>query len=293
MSNERTFVFPPRRILVPLDLTPASAAAWKHAKSLAATFGASVEGLFVQGWVYQGDMPPMTFEVEKALAHLRRTLGAGEEIGAVNGDIEDTILSWGGHLNYDLIVMGSHGRAGLSRLILGSIAEAVVRKSKVPVMIVRRSTGPARTVLAPVNFEPYADKGLQAAAQVAQTLGARLSVLHVLDAPIYGGPSALKGPRHLLTAALNRLPEAVRKTCKPQAQLAFGDPAEQIAEAAKAADLVVLVAHRKGFLNDLTLGTTTDRLLRHSDANLLAVPVDAPAPPAAPRRRGLRTTERL
>ncbi len=291
MEKKQLSAFPPKKILVPLDLTEASVIAWRQAKSLAASFGARVEGLFVQGWVYRGDLPPLEVEVAPVLAELRRKLDAGEEIGAVTGSIEETIASWGRHLDYDLIVMGTHGRTGLHRLLWGSVAEAVIRSASVPVLIVRKPVGRPRTVLAPVNFRPYSMTGLQEAGEVARALAARLTVLHVLDAPVYGGPATLKGPKHLLADAINRLPLETRKACRPTAVLAFGDAAEQIGEAAKQADLVVLVAHRKGFLNDLVLGTTVERLLRHCDAAILALPAEK-APRPRPRA-ALRTLAKL
>jgi nucleotide-binding universal stress UspA family protein len=291
MDQLRPYAFPPKKILVPLDLTEASVVAWKQAKDLAVGFGASVDGLFVQEWVYQGDLPAAPADPDAALNELKAKLAAGDEIRAVKGAIEETILSWGRNLDYDLIVMGSHARKGLQRLLRGSVAEAVVNSASVPVLVVRKPIGRARTVLAPVNFEPYALAGLQAAGDVALALGARLTVLHVLNSPVYGGPSTLKGPKHLLSDAVNKLSNEVRTLCRPTTALSFGDPAQQIAEAAESADLVVLVAHRKGFLNDLVLGTTTERLLRHSSAAILTMPAAQPA--RARRKTAARASGRM
>ena len=288
-KQTRKFSFPPRKILVPLDLTDASLAAWRQAKSLGAAFGARVEGLYVEGWVYSGDLPPTPVDREAALASLRRRLGAGDEVTAVLGSVEETISSWSKHLDYDLIVMGSHGRTGLRRLLGGSVSEAVAGSASVPVLVVRSPVGSFKTVLAPVNFTPYAIEGFRKAGEIAKTLAARLRAFHVVETPIYGGPDAMKGPKHLLANALAALPQDVKRVCKPAGELEFGDAAGKIAEAAGPSDLIVISAHRRGFLNDSVLGTTTERLLRHCSAAVLALPSEEAAvrPKRPARGRGL------
>ena len=266
------FEFPPKRILVPVDFSAGSVMAWRGAKSLGASVGASVTGLFVHDWVIYPELVPSPLDIDSALADLRRRLGAGkDDIRGVAGSPAGTIVAWGRELDYDLIVMGTHGRTGMERLLLGSVAESVIRASPVPVLVVRRPLGRVRVVLAPVNFQPYSQDGLIRAAEVASVLGARLQVLHAVDAPIYGA-EALKGPRHLLADAVNKIPESLRKACKPKTRIAFGAPAEQIAAAGRLADLVVVAAHRKGFLNETLLGTTCERLVRHCPAPVLALP---------------------
>ena len=284
MANHKLH-FPPRKILVPLDLTPASEPAWRTAKSLAASFGASVSGLYVQESFIYPELPPSPIEPKEALAKLRRELGASEEeLGTVVGLPGGTILNWGKNLDFDLIVMGTHGRTGLERLISGSVAEEVVRRSSIPVLVVRKPLLKIRSILCPVNFEPYAEKGLVQAAEVAQALAARLTVLHVVDAPVYGGTGALKGARHMLADAVNRIPASLRVSARPKTAITVGKPAEEIANAARTEDLVALVAHRRGFLEDSLLGTTAERLLRHCQTAVLALPAGAPAAPEKPKK---------
>jgi nucleotide-binding universal stress UspA family protein len=284
MANHRLH-FPPRKILVPLDLTPASAPAWRTAKMLAASFGAQVQGLYVQESFIYPELPPSPIEPKEALARLRKELGASdEELGTVVGAPGMTILNWGRNLDFDLIVMGTHGRTGLERLISGSVAEEVVRRSEIPVLVVRKPLTKIRSILCPVNFQPYAEKGLAQAAEVAQALAARLTVLHVVDAPVYGGAGALKGARHMLADAVNRIPAAVRASVRPKTTLTVGRPADEIAHAAQHDDLVALVAHRRGFMEDALLGTTAERLLRHCKTAILALPAGTPAAPKKPKK---------
>lgn len=277
MTNQK-LRFPPRKILVPLDLTHASAPAWRSAKTLGASFGAQVDGLYVRESYLLPELPASQVDPKEALARLRKELGASaEELGTVIGVPGGTILNWGKNLDYDLIVMGTHGRAGLERLVSGSVAEEVVRGSSIPVLVVRKPLAKIRSILCPVNFEPYALQGLIQAAEVAQVLGAHLTVLHVVDAPVYGGAGALKAARHMLADAVNRIPPALRATVRPKTALTVGRAADEIANAAQHDDLVALVAHRRGFLEDALLGTTAERLLRYGQTAVLALPAGAPA----------------
>lgn len=263
-----------RRILVPLDLTEASTAAWRQAKALGATTGAAVDGLFVERLDLSHEFPMSRTDAEAQLVSLRRRLKAGKDVQSVLGPVEDTILSWARHLDYDLIVMGTHGRSGLRRLLLGSVAEAILRESPIPVLVVRKAVPRLKSVLAPVCFEPHALAGLTAAAEVAVMAAARLTVMHVVSAPLYGG--TLRGPRQLLADAVARLPEKVRSVCRPATALAVGEPSREIAREAAKHDLVVLLAHRRDFLSEKVLGTTTERLLRYCDTAVLAVPSEGP-----------------
>lgn len=276
--NTRKLRFPPKNILVPLDPTPASDPAWRTARWLGATFGARVQGLFVRESLIYAELPPAPYNPEAAFRELRQRLHAGEdELAMVPGDPGFTILNWGRNLDYDLVVMGTHGRTGLERVISGSVAEEVVRRSEIPVLVARKPLEKVRMILAPVNFEPYAAIGLAQAAEIAQVFGARLTVLHVVDAPVYGGAGALKAARHMLADVVNRLPAAARAATKPKTVLAVGKPAEQIANAARAADLVAIVAHRRSFLGDALLGTTAQRVLRLCQTPVLSLPAGAPA----------------
>ncbi len=283
MNHRRWPRFPPTKILVPLDLSEASAAAWSEASWLSRRFAAPVDGLYIQPWLHSalglgpGD-PDLTAAAERsALALLRQRYGREIPVAAASGAVEETIVSWGRDLDYDLIVMGTHGRTGLERAFKGSVAETVVRHSTVPVWVLRRAKLRVREVLAPVNFEDYSLAALEQAASVAVGLGARLTALHVvaLSSPGARDAAAAKGPRHLLDQALGRLPARLTDACRPRRQLLFGDPAERILEASSQSDLLVLSAHRKGSLSQALLGTTAERVLRHSVVPVLAVPAAA------------------
>ncbi len=276
MDKKRTPRFPPKTILVPLDDSPASIAAWRQAQTLAKTFGARVQGLYARGWTYHSpaDLAFGARDWREVASDLRGRLGAGADLRRVDGPIEQTILSWGRHLTFDLIVMGTHGRTGLERALKGSVAEHIIRHSSVPVLVSRQPAARFKRILAPVNFEPYSMEGLLFAAKTAAALKARLTVLHVHGSPLYGSADPTKASKKLLSDFILRLPAPLREACRPKPLLVFGNPGDEIVAAAKQADLVVLAARRRGFMRDALLGTTAERVLRHCHKPVLAVPVD-------------------
>lgn len=272
--------FPPKKILVPLDFSDSSVTAWKQAALLAERFGARVEGLYVQEWLHSvmglglGEPRATAQAGHRARENLLSLLGSGADVRSATGPVNETILSWGKNLGFDLIVMGTHGRTGLERAVKGSVAEVIIRNSSIPVLVVRKELTPRwRSVLAPINFERYSMDGLLFAAKAAEALGARLTLLHVLNAPLYADATAMEGPKQLLAKAVEKLPARLRHACRPKLSLAFGKPAEEISSAAQEADLVILAAHQKGALHDAILGTTAERVLRHCRKPVLAVPV--------------------
>jgi nucleotide-binding universal stress UspA family protein len=133
-------------ILVPVDLEPASMKALDMAEDLAQRLDATVIALHVYTlprFAYPGFTPvlPPTLTEDIAAAARRAidSVGTQRNIRVVlrEGDAATEILDVIEELSPRLVVMGTHGRRGLSRLVLGSVAEKVIRKSTVPVMTIR------------------------------------------------------------------------------------------------------------------------------------------------------------
>lgn len=135
-------------ILVPTDFSPCSEQALDYALELAEKLGANVQLLHVIGIPSYGVpelgvgitatmMDNLIADNQAALDELARTRkGIGQTLVRA-GDARDVILQTAEELEADLIVMGTHGRRGLSRALLGSVAEMIVRTSPVPVLTVR------------------------------------------------------------------------------------------------------------------------------------------------------------
>ena len=142
------------RILVPTDFSAASDAALDFAKTVAATFGASLHLLHVFEDPYvtgaftdaSAPLPPSTRaalldDASKRLAHRlpgdeRTRYSATTEI--VSGASAPSIVEYAQDHAIDLIVMGTHGRTGMAHLLIGSVAERVVRTASCPVLTVHQ-----------------------------------------------------------------------------------------------------------------------------------------------------------
>lgn len=139
-----------RRILCPVDFSEPSESALDYAVDLASKFGADVQLVHVyQLPVYalpDGAMmagPEFTTKVTNelskaldALAEKKAESGVKVETHLVEGIPYREVVRLGEELEADLVVMGTHGRTGIKHLLLGSVAERVVRSSKIPVITV-------------------------------------------------------------------------------------------------------------------------------------------------------------
>lgn len=141
-----------QKILVPVDFSPYSSFALRSAADLARRFSGSVTILHVQDALpsaLPGDLQPITKEqehqlraaIDKELAALRvraETAGAsGVQTLVAEGHPADVIVRCAERGGFDLIVLGTHGRRGFQRMLLGSVAERVVRQAPCPVLTVR------------------------------------------------------------------------------------------------------------------------------------------------------------
>lgn len=144
------------RILVPTDGSPETERAVEHAVELAGAHGATVHGVYVvntasyttmpmeTGWEGVGEL--LREDGEAALERVEELAGAAgvaHQVHLLDGSPSREIVRFAEELGADLVVMGTHGRGGIDRLLLGSVAERVVRSSSVPVLTVRVGDGGA------------------------------------------------------------------------------------------------------------------------------------------------------
>jgi universal stress protein A len=142
------------RILVPLDFSPASDRALAYAVALSTEFGAPlyllhvIEDRLITGpWpseVYLGELPKLREDLVKdAERRMRQCLEslAADGITATGevliGGPSHVIIEQAAEVNADLLVMGTHGRTGITHLLIGSVAERVIRHAPCPVFVVR------------------------------------------------------------------------------------------------------------------------------------------------------------
>lgn len=137
------------RILLPTDGSEGTNRAVRQAIGLAAETGAELHVLFVvEDMPYAPEMMDDQVEMrlreigQEAVENIReRADEAGVDVESVveDGTPHQTILNYADSEDADLIVMGTHGRSGLDRYLLGSVTERIVRSSEVPVLTVRVS----------------------------------------------------------------------------------------------------------------------------------------------------------
>lgn len=146
------------KILVPVDFSPGSRGAVELARAMASKFGSSLDVLHVweppryvipEVTVQLPGEPQQTLmdfarseagkEMERFLGALERDAGGQVRGRLESGDPTEVILELAQRERYDLIVMGTHGRTGLSHLFIGSVAERVVRRASCPVLTVREA----------------------------------------------------------------------------------------------------------------------------------------------------------
>ena len=184
-----------RRILCPLDFSELSARAVDRAAQLACASGAEILALFVAP---VGDSQDETFDAgarttvagdAEWFLHPHRAAGVKVSFSQAVGDAAARILSAAAAWPADLIVMGTHGRGGLERWILGSVAQAVLRNAPCPVLTVagaRRDEHAAVArdgggILCALELNEASPRTLAHALALGRATGARVTLVHVLE----------------------------------------------------------------------------------------------------------------
>ncbi len=268
-------------ILVPVDFSEISAHALRTASLLAARCGNARIIAMYANWFeappyftvgrlneLQAEFRSSLHLAEESLSgFVRSTLGDNAdsvEVRATEALPADGIRQLAALKNPDLIVMGTHGRSGLNRWTLGSVAERVLRESPVPVLTVRTAAHESlRRVLCPVHDTELSRRALSFAAGIASCFDANLTVLHVHEA---SGNTAVPN-------LCSWVPAEERARCSLRELSRHGDAAEEIVKLAteEPFDLVVLGAARRRFFEGMVLGTTTVRTVRHAPCPVLTV----------------------
>ncbi len=247
-----------RNIAFATDLSPESYAALPFAADFAKRYGAKIWGFHVAvpepfaSRPYR-DVPTLERGVQETGRRLqeefeKRLAGIPNEVTVIEfGDTWMALSSFIKKNHIDLLVMGTHGRTGLGRAMLGSVAEAVFRQCACPVLTVgpkvTHGLRAVREILHATDFTPAARAAAQYAISQAQEQGAHLVLLHVIESPkagefAYGGEFV-----GAATELLRELVPAEAHLSGPPEQLVrIGDPAEVILNLARerAADLIVL-----------------------------------------------------
>ncbi|HEX7901854.1 MAG TPA: universal stress protein [Planctomycetota bacterium] len=283
----------PDRILVPLDASPRAERILVQVARLLRREDAEVLLLHVfdpsRALVPRDAAGKLDRDRSDAEAYLKaaaKTLEArGVRARAITaeGFVADAILRVATDVKATLIALSTHGRSGLARWLLGSVAEKVIRGAPVPVLLVRSfQAAPSdemsfRRILVPVDGSKTSLRVIPAAAAFAALFQAEVAVLSVdVPVPVAVGveapppPTAGDSAREEAARAVERFRE---KGVEARALTAVGDPAARILDTAAetGADLIAMATHGWTGLTRWMLGSVTEKVLRHATLPMLIV----------------------
>src|SRR5579862_1624426 len=194
----------------------------------------------------------------------------------------DVILKTVGEEKATMVAVATHGASGISRLLLGSVAEGILRRSPVPVLVVRPfwsyelwgSTGgerlPLRNLLVPVEGTDISTVSLPGAIELAKLFGMSILLLRVLEAD--KRPSVTAEEHAEAVKQLKALARTVEKAGVEALTLVdVGDPARQILDSirTRGIDLIAMTTRGREGLSRLVVGSVTERVLRSASVPLL------------------------
>ncbi len=273
-----------RKILCPVDFSEGSARALEQAVRLAKEHGAEL--VVAHAWY----LPPTTIDytlspetldairedaargLEDAVTRARG-LGANKPAGLLLEGVPWTRIAEAAE-GYDLVVVGTHGRTGLTHVLLGSVAEKIVRHAHCSVLVVPQG-GPLRTfkkVVCPVDFSEPSKVALRRACELVVPDGGTLTVVHVIELPVaYRGQIPLDFAGEIDRLAREKLDEWVaeagkwtKATVTPVVRL--GTPGAQVLHliGEEPCDLVVVGSHGRTGIKRALLGSVAEKLARHA-----------------------------
>jgi nucleotide-binding universal stress UspA family protein len=279
-----------RNVLVPLDGSELAARALPLAR-IVASQGAE----FTLATVLPGDPQPGRTRgpadyLQEVAASLRAA-GVVVHTTVRLGEPAAALLDLVAECGADLVVMATHGRSGLGRAVLGSVADQVVRSSPIPVLLLHPSqhhTERLRTLLVPVDGTPGGAVALAAAVPLARTSGARLILVRAtvpLPMWLYGptlglntgpliGPMWDEDARQAAETYAEGLAGRLRRAgLVAEGQGISGQPGAAIVAAAEAvdADLIVMSTHARGGPLRSILGSVANEVVCRSQRPVLLV----------------------
>ncbi|WP_144900991.1 universal stress protein [Halobellus captivus] len=272
------------RVLVPIDGSDGASAALDHAISIAAATDAEILLLAVVD-PYGLSTVTERKEVEAELEDLvtdaaARVQDAGVDVSTAveAGFPHEEILHVVEDHAVDLIAMGTHGRRGLGRFVLGSVAEKVVRLSPVPVLTVRtEATGqrPYRDIVIPTDGSDAAAPAERWGVDLAEEFGAELHALSVVPEGPVRSSETVDAYEEMARAALDRVAARGASFAVDVSEtIEYGVPHRVIVDRCKDtdADLVVLGTHGRTGVERFVLGSVAEKVVRLSETPVLVVP---------------------
>lgn len=282
------------RILLPVDGSEHAAEIVHHAAELAQWTDATIDVLFVADTtrdsvtvVETNVVDALVQEGEEIVADVVSTLESlGVDYGTdvVQGNPAPTIVDYAERYDYDLIVLPTHGRTGLSRYLLGSVTEKVVRLSDVPVLTAQmrpdeRLIFPYENVLIPTDGSTGSKAAATHGLALAETLDATVHVLSVVDDSSLGlDVRSVLSEAELERPAFDAVEDVVTKANEYelvdiQTHVEYGSPAEAIREHIETNDIHAVVmgtSGRRG-ADRILLGSVAEKTIRSAPVPVITV----------------------
>ena len=281
-------------VLLPFDGSDGAAEALHHAAEIAHWADATIHVLFVadttrdsvtvvetrvvDALVQKGET--IVKEAEKTL----RTLGVDSDSDVVQGNPAPTIVEYAERYDHDLIVMPTHGRQGVSRYLLGSVTEKVVRLASVPVLTVRMQRDeqlafPYENVLIPTDGSAGAGNAAAHGLSLAASLDATVHALSVVDDTSLGldGRSTVSG-REGERVATDAVDDVVSEAeahgvTNVVRHIEHGSPVEGILDCVESNDIHAIVmgtTGRRG-TDRILLGSVAEKTVRSAPVPVITV----------------------
>jgi nucleotide-binding universal stress UspA family protein len=292
------------RILCPTDFSRFSFRAADYAVALARHYDGEVHFLHVipQVLMHPDQYPYLAQPVlpdpevrERALERLdafvalSRAEGVRTRFSLAEGAPVGSILSAATSDSSDLICLGTHGREGVERLVLGSVAEKVLRKSSCPVLTVsqgreERTSQPAafESILCAVDFSTLSLKAVEYCLSLAQEAGGRLVLFNAIewvpDEPLWESTATLAEYRAQMEEEVRKrlseiVPADVRNWCEVDTVVRSGKPYREILSVAgdSKIDLIVMGVRGRNPLDVMLFGSTAQHVVRHAVCPVLTI----------------------
>jgi CPA2 family monovalent cation:H+ antiporter-2 len=301
-----------RHILAATDLSSSSMEAVDRGFELAATLGARYTVLHALGLEALAPMRALLgaradavstqlidhvrSELAQTVAPSARSYGVVPQLQLEAGLAGDAVHRYAQDHGVDLVVVGAHGSGFLQRMLLGSTASRLLRRSRQPVLVVKQEPRqPYRRVLVPLDFSAASLQCLRLARQLAPQ--ADLLLMHVFEVPFegkmqfagVGADMLLQFRNEMRERSVRQLHElAATAGLQPQdytGVVLHGDAVREVVlhEELDRCDLIVMGKHGTHVTEELLLGSVTKRVLAESLGDVLVVVnPQAPSPPALP-----------
>jgi nucleotide-binding universal stress UspA family protein len=281
-------------ILFPTDFSDVAEGAFAHAAHLALQYNATIHVFNVVPPDADDDANPMNFlpmepagdgASEETVQHVE-VQTVTQERGTVpvvyaqtdNDSPGDAIVERATEHDVDLVVMGTHGRRGMDRLLSGSVSEEVVRRAPCPVFtVLARDDGygpQIDRVLAPVDLSDQSQLVLDHAVALAESYAAPLDLLHVVEEAAYPNVYGLDPLTPSQPNVQDRAREALEtlasevdlRTDPVNVHVLAGNAARDIVEFAEenAADLIVMATHGRTGLERFLIGSVAEKVVRRA-----------------------------